>query len=122
MPGVFDRLQKQIDDKQKQGGISAIDLLDLPPALKRIMRIMLREVQMTHGRILEVLEGLPAEQRMAQPELEQALQTLADQAWLIRIGEGERAIYKVNVRRKAGSTLAPGIWDKLDEKLKGNPE
>jgi hypothetical protein len=41
---------------------------------------------------------------------------------LIQIGKGERAIYKVNLRRKTGSTLAGGIWDNLEAKLKDNPD
>jgi hypothetical protein len=40
----------------------------------------------------------------------------------MKIGEDERAIYKVNLRRKSGSTLASGIWKALDSKLKDPPE
>ena len=29
MPGVFDRLNKEIESKQKDGGITALDLADL---------------------------------------------------------------------------------------------
>ena len=46
MPGVFDRLDKEIKDKQKEGGITPLDLAELPPALRKIMRLMLRELQM----------------------------------------------------------------------------
>jgi hypothetical protein len=51
-------------------------------------------------------------------ELDKALEVLTQQAWLIRIGKGKKAIYKVNLRKKAGSTLAGGIWNTLDSKLK----
>lgn len=44
MPGLFDRLDKEIKDRQKEGGISPLDLAGLPPALRRIMRVMLREL------------------------------------------------------------------------------
>ena len=37
MPGVFDRLNKEIQDKQKEGGITPLDLAGLPPALRKII-------------------------------------------------------------------------------------
>lgn len=122
MSGVFDRLQKQIDDKQKEGGITALDLADLPPALRKIMRLMLRQLQMDYPQLCEAMEKMPEGERLSRADLDNALKTLSQQAWLIQIGEGERAIYKVNLRRKAGSTLASGIWQSLDAKLKDNPE
>lgn len=122
MAGIFDRLQKQIDDKQKEGGITALDLADLPHALRKIMRLMLRQLQMNYPQLREAMENVPEGERLSQAELDEALKTLSHQSWLIQIGEGERAIYKVNLRRKAGSTLTSGIWQSLDDKLKDNPE
>jgi len=121
MSGVFDQLQKQIDDKEKESGITALDLADLPPALRKIMRLMLRQVQMNYPQLCEAMEKFPEDERMSQSDLDDALKTLSQQAWLIQIGEGERAIYKVNLRKKAGSTIASGIWQSLDAKLKDNP-
>jgi hypothetical protein len=47
MAGAFDRLQKQIDEQRKHNGISVLDLADLPPALRKIMRLMLRQTRLT---------------------------------------------------------------------------
>ena len=118
MPGVFDRLNKEIENKQKEGGITALDLADLSPTLRRIMKIMLRELQMTYPRLCEVMDAMPEAERMPRKQLDEALSTLTEQFWLVRIGESEKAIYKVNLKRKTGSTLAAGIWSSLDEKLK----
>lgn len=122
MAGVFDRLQKQINDKQKEGGITALDLADLPPALRKIMRLMLRQLQMNYPQLCEAMDGMPENERLSRADLDDALATLSKQAWLIQIGNGERAIYKVNLRRKSGSTLASGIWQSLDAKLKDKPD
>ena len=122
MPGVFDRLQKQIDDKQSEGGITALDLADLPPALRRIMRLMLRELQLGYPEITKAVASFPDSERVAPKDLDDALDVLTRQAWLIRLGEGQKAIYKVNLRRKAGSNLASGVWNTLDAKLKDKPE
>ncbi len=122
MPGLFDRLQKEIDDKQSEGGITALDLAQLPPALRKIMRLMLRELELGTAQIREAMAALPETERLSPADLAQALDTLSQQGWLIRIGTTEKAIYKVNLRRKAGSTLASGIWKSLDSKLKDKPE
>jgi hypothetical protein len=115
---MFDRLQNQINDRNKEGGITALDLADLPPALRKIMRLMLRQLQMTHPQLIEAMDKLPEKERLSRKDLDDALESLTKQAWLIRMGEGEKAVYKVNLRAKAGSTLASGIWSALDDKLK----
>ena len=122
MSGVFDRLQKEIEDKQKDGGITPLDMVDLPPALRKIMRVMLRRVQMSYPDLMEAMKSVPEKERLSPDDLEKAIATLVEQSWLMKIGEDERAIYKVNLRRKSGSTLASGIWKALDSKLKDPPE
>lgn len=118
MSGVFDRLQKQIDDKRKEGGIHILDLAELPPALRKIMRLMLRQIYMSYTQLHKEIELLPESERLTHANLDEALKKLSDQAWLIQIGAGERAIYKVNLRRRAGSNLSKTIWQNLDSKLK----
>lgn len=121
MPGLFDRLDKEIKESQKGGGITPLDLAKLPPSLRKIMRLMLRELQMNYPRMCEVMDSMPEQDRLSRTELDSALSELTEQFWLTRIGEKEKAIYKVNLRRKAGSTLGAGIWSSLNTKLKGEP-
>jgi hypothetical protein len=83
---------------------------------------MLRELQMNYPRLCEAMDGMSEAERFGRADLDAALDTLTQQSWLIRLGTGEHAIYKVNLRRKLGSTLASGIWNNLDAKLKGKPE
>ena len=117
MPGVFDRLQRQIEDKKQEGGITALDLADLPLGLRKIMRIMLRQLEMTYPQLVETMSNMAEKERLSQKELDEALETLSKQFWLTRFGEGSRATYKVNLRRKAGSTLSSNIWADLDSKI-----
>jgi hypothetical protein len=118
MAGVFDRLQTKIEDKQKEGGITALDLADLPPALRKIMRLMLRRLKMSYPQLCETMDALPEADRLSRDDLDKALEDLTRQSWLIRLGEGEKAIYKVNLRPKSGSALASGIWSTLEDRLK----
>lgn len=124
---VFDRLQKALDIEKQEEGISAGDIAELPPALRRIMRMMLREVEMAYAAICAAVESAPEAGRMSRAELDEALKTLTAQSWLIRRGEGERVNYMVNLRRKAGSQLGGSFWNALDAKIaenkkKGSPD
>ena len=118
MPGLFDRLQTKIEDKNKEGGITALDLADLPPALRKIMRLMLRKLQLNYPQLCAAMDELPESERLSRADMDRSLETLTSQAWLTRLGEGSKAVYKVNLKAKSGSSLASGIWLALDEKLK----
>jgi predicted transcriptional regulator len=117
MSGIFDRLQKRLEIESQEDGISPLDLAALPPLLRKIMRYMLREYELLYSEILEWVEGLPEAERPSIVDLDAALQILTKQFWLIRRGEGQRVRYQANLRRKAGSKLAQGVWNVLDAKI-----
>ncbi|PKN91563.1 MAG: hypothetical protein CVU44_18445 [Chloroflexi bacterium HGW-Chloroflexi-6] len=117
MSGIFDRLQKRLEIESRDDGISPLDLAALPPLLRKIMRYMLREYELMYSEILEWVEDLPEAERPSIADLDAALQILTKQFWLIRRGEGERVRYQANLRRKAGSKLAQGVWNVLDTKI-----
>ena len=76
MAGVFDRLQNKIEDKQKDGGITALDLADLPPALRKIMRLMLRRLQLSYPQLCEAMDAMPEAERLPIGHVEQARDAL----------------------------------------------
>lgn len=117
MAGVFDRLQNKIEDKREDGGITALDLVDLSPSLRSIMRLMLRRLKMTYPEVCAAVDKMPENQRMSHDEIKMALNTLTKQFWLIRLGEGDTATYKVNLRAKSGSTLKTNIWASIGNKV-----
>jgi hypothetical protein len=45
---IYDRLKQKVDVQKYEEGITALDLASLPATLRKIMRTMLREVEMTH--------------------------------------------------------------------------
>ena len=92
MAGVFDRLQKQIEDKQAAGGITALDLVDLPPALRKIMRLMLRKMQLKYPELCEAMDQMADDERMSRTDLDKTLEMLVEQAWLMQIGEGDHQV------------------------------
>lgn len=122
MAGIFDRLQKEIDDREQEGGITALDLADLPSPLRKLMRMMLREIEMDYESLSEAAQALPKSDFMDKAELDQTLETLCDKNWLIRRGQGEVVSYRVNLRRKPGSNLSTGIWSALNKKIETKEE
>lgn len=116
MGGVFDRLDGQIGQQASEQGISPLDLAKLPVGLRAIMRLMLREVELSRKELLMAMQDAPDDVRMSQSELDEALNQLSKDGWIIEMGE-EHITYRVNLRRKAGSTLAKSIWSALDDKI-----
>jgi hypothetical protein len=119
MSGIFERLQKQMEVEAQKDGISPLDLKGLPPLMRKVMRHLLREYELFYPEICEWAEGLPEEERPTKTDLDQALETLSRQFWLIKRGEGKRVRYQANLRRKAGSTLDKSAWNALDAKIAG---
>jgi hypothetical protein len=117
MSGIFDRLHKQMEAEAEKEGLSPLDLAGLPPLLRKIMRYMLREFEMLYTEICQWAAELPEGERPSQADLDQALETLSKQLWLIKRGEGERLRYQANLRRKAASRLDVSAWNTLDTKI-----
>jgi hypothetical protein len=114
MSGVFDRLQSQLGSPGDEGGITPLDLAGLSPALRKIMRLMLREIEMSYSDLCEAARSMPEADSLSPAELDQALDDLSRQGWLIKMGE-QKVSYRVNLRRKAGSTL--GLWATLSSRI-----
>ena len=122
MAGIFDRLQNELDDRQQEGGITALDLADLPPPLRKLMRLMLREIEMDYDSLFEAAKAMPQSALTDQNEFDQALETLCDKSWLIQRGQDEKISYRVNLRRKSGSNLSQSIWSALNKKIENKEE
>jgi hypothetical protein len=118
MNGVFDRLQKKLKLEDREDGITPIDLMKLPPNLKKVMRFLIREYEMTYPEITSTVESFPERDQMSKKELDQALEELCSQGWLIKRGLAEKITYQVNLRHKPGSDLAKSFWGSLDQKIK----
>jgi len=117
MSSVFDRLQHQLDIQKREHGISALELADLPSNLRRIMRLMLREVVIKYNDLVKAVDAMPEANRLSHSELDAALSTLVEQNWLLRTGTGEFVSFRVNLRRKAGSALNKDIWAALETRI-----
>jgi hypothetical protein len=117
MSSLFDRLQNELEDRDKEGGITPLDLADLPPPLRKLMRYMLRQVEMTRADLGKAIKSMPEADQLNDEELDQSLEALVKQSWLIALGEGNRIRYRVNLRRKKSLDLDASIWNALENKV-----
>jgi hypothetical protein len=118
MGGVFDRLNNKLGDQNDSGGgISPIELAKLPPVQRQLMRLLLRELEMTDVVLHQNIAEMPEDKRPSNADLESSLKELIREGWIIKMGEGDTITYKANIRRKAPSTLAKSLWSALDSKI-----
>jgi hypothetical protein len=121
MSGLFDRLDKKLDEQPREG-LSPLELAKLPPSHRRLMRLLLRELELTRPEIIEASKKFPEDARMTEVELDAALAELSLDLWVVKKGEGDKALYAANLRRKAPSKLAQSIWASLHERIEQSAE
>ncbi len=118
MSGLFDQLRSELEKRRQGEGIRPTDLLTLPPAQRRVMKLLLREIQLSYPEIVTAVSTLPTKQRLTPTELNTTLAELTQAGWIIRMGQDELVTYRVDLRRKPGSRVAQGMWGSLEERLK----
>jgi hypothetical protein len=127
MGGLVDPQQDSSGDHGQGDGLTALDLMDLPPALYHVMRLILRVGEMNYDQLHEANAASPDAERLSHADLGETLKTLCDQHWLIQDGEGQATIYRINLRRKVSNALntfggrspehdalSKSIWDALE--------
>jgi len=88
-------------------GLSILDLASLSASQLQVMRIILREVEITYDALCQSIDLLPDIERLSRTALDDTLQELLQNEWLIEIGaEAESKAYKANLRRKSSRTIS----------------
>jgi hypothetical protein len=112
MSGLYDRLLNQIgDENDKPAGLSPLDIADLPNDQRQVMLWLLRNSAaptngVPHAALRDQFEDLK--------DLKSVLDDLTTNSWLIRLGEPPNDRFKVNLRRKRGSS---SLWTSLSNRL-----
>ena len=114
MPSIYDQLNARLQD-DGAGGLSPLDLGDLPDEQKQIMLALLRDPDsgfegVTEQALREKLDGKVE-------KLDETLEQLTHQHWLIRLGEAPRVRYRINFRAKRGNISSLNVWNILSDRL-----
>lgn len=117
MPGLFDRLKAELGDDEPSG-ITPLEIADLPDSQRRIMLWMLRDRSASS----EGVDLVTLKNKITNLPEDYAgvMEMLARDGWLITMGEHPNLRYKVNLRRKRGSTMGFGLWSIISDRI--NPE
>ena len=114
MRDIGDHGEGQPGRRGGEGGLSMLDLVGLPPAQRTLMRLMLRQPDISYTELAQALAGLPAADRLSPAELDETLDALLQQHFLLRSAGEQDVTFRVNHRRTARSTRRSKIWDALD--------
>lgn len=109
--GMFDRIQNEIETREKRDCISPADLLDFSPPLRKLMNHITRQGETTTGAAAEHLGESPV-------KIREMLNGLVEKGYLEREKRKEGWVYKTRFARKRGRDIPVGIWSALEQKAK----
>jgi NTE family protein/lysophospholipid hydrolase len=95
--------------RQRRGGLSMAELLDMPQETRALMSYIMRHEPVTPGEVAEALDKDAS-------EVANRLQLLAVQGWLEMERRGDEQLYRVRLDRRRRRTLPPGIWQILEDR------
>ncbi len=108
MAGLFNRLQDEIDARDEPGGLSPIDLLDMPKALATVINQIIRKNGIK-------LEDIAAELNQSSADTKATLDELVEKGYVRRVEVRDQIWYKAHFGRKADKVLSSSIWSSLDD-------
>jgi hypothetical protein len=109
MSGLFDRLQGEIDQRDRQSGLSTAELLELPDELRRLVQLLLRSGPQTSGEVAAAL-GLDA------AAAEALVEALVDKGLARPVAGVSETRYRVSLARRRSRQLPGGIWRALADR------
>jgi hypothetical protein len=109
MGGLFDRLQEDMEQRDKMAGMSPADLLMMPDDERRIVQALARRGDLTVAELCETLERDEADVR-------KTLADLHDQGFAREMEIKGRTVWRTYFGRRKPSAAMSGIWASLAEK------
>jgi predicted ArsR family transcriptional regulator len=109
MGGLFDRLQEDMEQRDKMAGMSPADLLMMPDDERRIVQALARRGDLTVAELCEILERDEADVR-------RTLADLHDQGFAREMEIKGRTVWRTYFGRRKPSAAMSGIWASLAEK------
>ncbi len=109
--GMFDHIQNEIKTQDKKEGISPADLLELSPPLRRLMKQITREGEITEKKAAGHLGESAANAR-------EILNGLVEKGYLERENREGEWTYRPRFARKRGRDIPVGIWSALEQRTR----
>jgi DNA-binding MarR family transcriptional regulator len=107
--GIFDSIQKEIEAREKEEGITPADLLDLSTPLRRLMNRITRLGEIKDAEAAKFMgESLSNTRKM--------LNALVEKGYLEREEQKDAWVYRTRFARKRGRDIPVGIWSALGQR------
>lgn len=107
--GLFDRLQEDLDQREKMAGLTPAALLDLPDDERKVVQTLARHGDLTLAELAEKI-GKPEE------EIAETLLRLHEKGFAREMDIQGRQVYRTYFGRRRTSAMMGSIWEKLEEK------
>ncbi len=104
--GIFDRIQAEVEERERREGITPSALLDLPPEQRRLINHITRSGEQTAAQAASALD-VPLDQ------VQEMLDLLAEKGYLEREKRPEGWVYRTRFGRKRARQVPAGIWSAL---------
>lgn len=108
MSSLFQRLQDELDSQDQPGGLSPVDLLNLPDELARVVKKLVRRNGLKLAEIADMLDK-------TLEETQKTLDELVQKGYVRQVEVKEEIWYKVRFAQKRNRTVSSSLWAALDE-------
>ena len=103
MSGLADQL-RDILEKPEGEPLNTLDMMALPPSVRRVFNLMLRKVKIPYPDLCTMVAEFPENKRLSQDELDEVLDALCQIGWLEQEKNAEITAYKISLNPDPGST------------------
>lgn len=103
MSSLFNRLQDEINAQERHEGISPVDLLDMPPEISKIVKIIIRRNGMKLEQIAEAVN-------QTAEDVQNTLAGLVKKGYVREVKVKEEVWYKARFAQKRNRTLSSSFW------------
>lgn len=103
MSGLADQL-KDILEKPEGEPLNTLDMMSLPPPVRRVFNLMLRKVKIPYPDLCKIVAEFPENKRLSRDELDEVLDALCQIGWLEQEKCAEVTAYKISLNPNPGST------------------
>lgn len=108
--GLFDRLEQELEAREKAAGLTMADLLELPENLRKLVNWMMRQ-QDVHLSEVAAFLGENDETSRA------TLAALIEKGFVRELKVHGETCYRVRLAPKRGRDLPLDLWRALDDKV-----
>lgn len=108
--GLFDRLQSEIEAREKAEGLTMADVLALPDEQSKLLTWLINQKEAS---LYEIVNHL----NVPEPEVRSMMDSLVEESFVREMPVAGVVRYKVRFARRRGRDLPLNIWQTLDEKL-----